>query len=93
MKYNVGDKVRVRSDLIEDNMYFMENSDTYDSVVDVMMEYCGQEVEIKYTDDEKYLITGDDDEWHWTDEMFEGLIEDEGLDDFNMSDLNFLEEE
>lgn len=75
-KYNVGDKVKVKADLIEDARYGMDNNEYKDIVVDSMMRFAGQVVtiaEIIYTDElgERYNIIEDADEWNWTDEMFE----------------------
>lgn len=74
MKYKVGDKVRVRSDLRLGATYSMEDSNNKDTVVTSMFDLRGQIVKIeKITDFEKYKINVDD--WNWTDEMFEGLAE------------------
>ena len=74
MKYKVGDKVRVRSDL--------EESETYgdQTFVKQMEKYKGKLVTISETISEEhprfYYIKEDKDEnWCWTDEMFEPVEE------------------
>ena len=75
MKYKVGDKVRVRDDLICYEWYKMHDSETYDSVNTEMQEFKGKEVTILADNSfGKYLIKEDNGEWHWTDEMFSGLV-------------------
>ena len=63
MKHKVGDKVKIRTDLVPDTMYgtgrFIEN----------MMQYCGREATIKHVWSNDYALDGID--WYWTDEMFE----------------------
>lgn len=70
-KYKVGDKVRVRSDLVL--------SETYGGafVTEEMMSFLGKEVTISYVDnsDGTYHIEEISYHWWWTDEMFEGLSE------------------
>ena len=67
MKYNVGDKVRVRRDL--------KNSVLYGGLyaVDEMLKK--KIVTITSVHDDYYKVGEDD--YKWTDEMFEGLVEDE----------------
>ena len=69
MKYKVGDKVKIRTDLRTDTKYGTTQ------VVDEMCTLCGQVVTIKeiYAKDQSYFIE-EDNGWFWTDEMFEGLI-------------------
>lgn len=73
MKYKVGDKVRVREDLIVDAMYGDENvyfrSD--------MACYKGQIVTISRVGDYFYKIEEDPFYYSWTDEMFEDVSDDE----------------
>jgi hypothetical protein len=65
MKYKVGDKVKVRDDLVVDYKY---GSDAF---VDGMSALKGKVVTIKtcFTSRDKYAIEGSD--YAWTDEMFE----------------------
>jgi hypothetical protein len=68
MKYKVGDKVRVRSDLVINKRYgdgVLFRSD--------MTRYEGQVVTISRVGDDFYKIEEDSDsfDWSWTDEMFE----------------------
>lgn len=75
MKYKVGDKVRVRDDLICYEWYKMHDSEKYDSVNTEMQEFKGKEVTILADNSfGKYLIKEDNGEWYWTDEMFSGLV-------------------
>ena len=74
MKYKVGDRVRVRRDLKNDVSYGSRYT------VEEMMDYKGNVVTISEVRPNYYKIEEDeeDDEgWDWTDEMFEGLVEDE----------------
>lgn len=79
MKYKVGDKVRIKSidwyydnrnernDVKCDNEYF---------VID-MVKYCGEIVTILSVLSTSYRIKEDDSIFNWTDEMIEGLVEEE----------------
>ena len=71
MKYKVGDKVRIRKDLVMGGNYG-------DSVaVDDMVDMGGNVVTIERVGNLGYYIEEDPDGYCWTDEMFEGLAEDE----------------
>lgn len=67
-KYKVGDKVRIKEDLYEGesygNMYFN----------DEMEEMCGEVVTIEEVCGGYYEV--EENGWSWTDEMFEGKVED-----------------
>lgn len=69
MKYKVGDKVRVRSDLKENTRYGGE------IFARDMAEYLEKTVEITKVLDDVYCIKGTEREWRWTDEMFEPVEE------------------
>ena len=71
MKYKVGDKVRVRSDLEEYGQYGKYGANRN------MAELHGSIVEIKKVENEKQRYEINDNLYYWTDEMFEGLVEDE----------------
>lgn len=71
MRYKVGDKVKVRSDLKENIRYGGQ------IFVRDMAVHCGKNVKISKVYDDAYCIKESDREWFWTDEMFEGLAEDE----------------
>ena len=66
MKYQVGDKVLVRSDLEEGKKYGDE------VVMSDMLFFRGKIVTIEHVDHPCcYRIKEDPDQWHWTDEMFD----------------------
>lgn len=67
MRYKVGDKVKVRSDLKENIRYGGQ------IFVRDMAVHCGKNVEISKVYDDAYCIKESDREWFWTDEMFEPL--------------------
>lgn len=71
MRYKVGDKVRVRNDL--------ESYCKYGTQVFVrgMNAYKGRDAEITEVFNTHYSISVDNEEWYWTDEMLEGLVEEE----------------
>lgn len=71
MKYKVGDKVKVRSDLEEYGQYGKYSANRN------MAELHGSIVEIKKVENEKQRYEINDNLYYWTDEMFEGLVEDE----------------
>ena len=71
MKYKVGDKVRVRSGLQINRSY---GAYTF---VSEMSDYKGSVVAISEAYLTCYCIEEDKGIWKWTDEMFEGLAEDE----------------
>lgn len=69
MRYKVGDKVKVRSDLKENTRYGGQ------IFVRDMAVHCGKNVEISKVHDDAYCIKESDHEWFWTDEMFEPIEE------------------
>lgn len=72
-KYKVGDKVRIREDLVSGKMY----GEYY--VINEMLQYRGEKATIEVILDGGYELDIDE-EWTWTDEMFESYI-------FTKSDL------
>ena len=85
-KYNVGDKVLVRSDLEEGKKYGDE------VVIYNMLYFKGKIVTIEHVDyPNHYRIKEDPDQWHWTDEMFSGN-ESEEIKSKYLSDLEEIEE-
>ena len=68
MKFKVGDKVRVRNDLVEDKDYYMANRSESNTVVDIMLSLRGKVVTIKSVSPQ-YRI--EECGFYWTDEMFE----------------------
>ena len=73
MKYEVGDKVKIREDLVPEIMYGKEK------FVSRMKEYCGHEATIlkalRCNGGDLYRIDVDDKCWYWTNEMFEDYTE------------------
>jgi len=74
-KYKVGDKVRVRSDLERHKFYSMKDGMLKNSVVDDMFKLRGKIVTIKEFSFGQYCI--EECGYYWTDEMFEGLAEEQ----------------
>ena len=68
MKYKIGDKVRVREDLIE--------FERYKEVLFVpsMSSFKGKIVTIYYITDIGYKIKEDSKRYYWTDDMFSGKV-------------------
>ena len=86
MKYKIGDKVLVRSDLEEGKIYGDE------VVMSDMLYFKGKIVTIEHVDHPNcYRIKEDPDQWHWTDEMFIGKeskeIKSEYLSDFDSNKI------
>ena len=79
MKYSVGQKVKIRSlEWYRDNVnrYGIIECGKYE-FFEPMNEYCGKVVTIKRIDDDNYRIDTDKGAFCWTDEMIEGLVEEE----------------
>ena len=81
-KYNVGDLVRVREDLVRGKDYAMEDGRTA-SVVDDMIDLAGQIVTITDNSNE-YSIA--ESIWSFTDDMFDGFV---GRDDDDEDDYDY----
>ena len=74
MKYKVGDRVKIREDLVVGNTYgaevFVKDMEHYKGNMATISAICGDTYRINIDNDdipERY--------WHWTDEMFEDYIE------------------
>lgn len=67
IKYKVGDKVRVRKDLV--------HGEKYDGISFYMDGWKDKIVTISFVGSDYYEIAEDEDKWCWTDEMFEGVVE------------------
>lgn len=86
MKYKIGDKVLVRSDLEENKKYGDK------VVISDMLYFKGKIVTIEHVDyPNHYRIKEDPDQWHWTDEMFSGNESEEIKSEY-LSDLEEIEE-
>ena len=75
-KYNVGDKVLVRSDLVDGGHYFMEDDSENGNIVTYeMLELCGTVVTIEgLSGSGQYFIK--EGAYKWTDGMFVGRVND-----------------
>ena len=83
MKYKIGDKVLVRSDLEEGKTYGDE------VIMSDMLYFKGKIVTIEHVDHPNcYRIKEDPDQWHWTDEMFSEKTSEEVKSEY----LSYLEE-
>lgn len=82
MKYKVGDKVRVREDLLKEECY----DGCY--VNPVIGEFAGRVVTISFIIDStnQYKIKEDNEAWFWAEEMFEPLESENTTDETNVSD-------
>ena len=81
MKYKVGDKVRIKN--ID---WYNENKDEFGDI-DISEDftfyadrskYCGKVFTISEVFDNSYLVKEDNNEYYWSDEMIEGLVERNG---------------
>ena len=73
MKYNVGDKVKIREDLKYDTKYYMDDGTHWNTFVPEMKSFLGAVVTIKEISYGNSYRLEETDRWNWTDEMFEGL--------------------
>lgn len=69
MKYKVGDKVKIREDLVIDEIY------GDNSFAEEMEQYKGKTATITDTYFGKYEIDIDNGNWCWTDEMLEDCVD------------------
>lgn len=80
MKYKVGDKVKVRSDLSHDKRYAMDGSNYSLPATHVMARYfAGCEMTVSSANDFGYLMEETGQDFTWTDEMLEEALPDFGL--------------
>ena len=93
MKYNVGDKVRIKSldwyneNKDEDGLVIVEVS-TH-AFIPEMVEHCGTVVTIKDVFENtngRAVYYMKETDWDWTDEMIEGLVEEEAKPKFKVGD-------
>ena len=68
MKYKVGDKVKIREDLVVDQWY------GDDIFTPEMSSFKGQVVTITKIRENKYVIEEDSKRYYWTDDMFSGKV-------------------
>ena len=67
-QFKIGDKVRIRDDLIVGETYYMNDHSAQDSFEEEMKEYANKVNTIKGIRGGKYLLE-DGSTWYWTDEM------------------------
>lgn len=70
MKFKLGETVRVKTDLVMDKDYKMENSKYENTFVDPMKKYAGKTFKIKTVEECGYQLEGVP-VWTWTDGMLE----------------------
>ena len=76
MKYKTGDRVKIKS-----LDWYNENKDKYGIVyinhdfIFYASKYCGKVLTISKVLDNSYLVKEDNEDYYWTDEMIEGLVE------------------
>ena len=81
MKYNIGDKVRIRKDLVAGKTYgcntYIDKMNRIAKNFDYILTIGGyNDNKTQYTMDEN----GGSPTWYWTDEMIEGLVEEQPTD-------------
>lgn len=84
LKYKVGDKVKIRSDLKVDKFYKMNGVFTQQGFVHGMKTELGKTREIASADNYGYTLKGVN--YYWTDEMFEEKVEEKFLAKFKVGD-------
>jgi hypothetical protein len=73
-KYKVGDKVRVKANIKNDQRFRMDGDKSSGCRVNTEMEKkAGKVVTISYASESHYRVNGNN--WYWTDGMFEGIAE------------------
>lgn len=80
MKYKVGDKVRIKNlDWYNQNkdVSLIESTNSYYNFIEVMRDFCGKVMTISSVNSDYYDMVEDAGEYYWTDEMIEGLVEEE----------------
>lgn len=80
MKYKVGDKVRIKNlDWYNQNkdVSLIESTNSYYNFIEVMQDFCGKVMTISSVNNDYYDMVEDAGEYFWTDEMIEGLVEEE----------------
>lgn len=84
-KYKVGDKVRIQS--LEWHQKEIESEKWCPNIFDVY--WCSREMTISKIVKSQYLMEEDGQEFSWTDEMIEGLVEEETKPKFKVGDRVF----
>ena len=75
-KYRIGDIVRIREDIRQNDALYMEGSTTIGAIVTTdMLEFRGLDMEIRGYDSGMYKLKGDCRSRFWSDGMFEGLAD------------------
>jgi len=77
MKFKVGDKVRIKDDLVVEGRYFSSCGRYEDTYVEDMEEFRGKIAKIVCSETDidgniyRYRLNIDNEEWNWVDEMLE----------------------
>jgi hypothetical protein len=84
MKYKIGDKVRIRRDLVVDKSYAKDPHDFCTYIKD-MKDVAEKNnyiltIEDTYFREDRYIMLEDEEDYSWTDEMIEGLVEEKSID-------------
>lgn len=83
MRYKVGDRVVIRSDIVESERYYSDDGEESNSVTESMAEMAGQVMTIKRIYDGQYILEEDEWGWRWVDGMFEGYAKEEQEPDYD----------
>ena len=86
MKYDIGDKVRIKSlDWYNENknedgsVWLMATTHSEYNFMEPQSDFCGKVVTIEEVYRDFYTITDPETDFYWTDEMIEGLVEEEEI--------------
>ena len=96
MEYKVGDKVRIKSlDWYNENkdkdgnVPLIDNTNSKYNFIKIMQRFCGKVMTISSANVYSYNMVEDIDNYFWTDEMIEGLVEEE-TPKFKIDDIVFV---
>lgn len=86
MRYRIGDRVRIRYDLMDGPIYHMfDDPNNHNTANRDMVKHAGQIVTISDINFGQYLL--DELSFYWTDEMFDGLADDGVAFEFDIEDI------
>lgn len=78
MKHEIGEIVRIKSDLEYGVLYANEDGNT-EVVVSEMLHFGGEIAKISEIRNGYYILEDDKEEWYWTDEMLESTEVEPGI--------------